>query len=103
MNENRFSDSFRAGDAGQAQSAIAWQAEHFPQVAVSLGPKDADFLRVADAWHRDSDMVERLLGYQNRFAAGMDDRVRGAHLISFYSHHLSIAAAAVYMRTGLVP
>lgn len=47
-------------------------------------------------------MIERLLDYQTRFAAGMDDRTRGAHLISFYSHHLGIAAGAVYLRAGLV-
>lgn len=82
---------------------MAWQAEHFPQVAVSLGLQDSDFLPVTDAWRRDGTMVECLLDYQNRFATGMDDRVRGAHLIAFYSHHLSIAAAAVYLRTGLVP
>ncbi|WP_455273378.1 IucA/IucC family C-terminal-domain containing protein [Rhizobium herbae] len=70
---------------------------------MSLGLKGSNFLSVTDAWRRDGGMVGCLLDYQNRFAAGMDDRVRGAHLISFYSHHLSIAAAAVCLRTGQVP
>lgn len=70
---------------------------------MSLGLEGGDFLPVTEAWRRDGDMVGCLLSYQNRFAAGMDDRVRGAHLISFYSHHLSIVAAAVYLRTELVP
>lgn len=103
MSENRVSSSFRPDDVRHAKAAIAWQAEHFPQVAVSLGREGGDFLPVNEAWHRGGDMVERLLDYQNCFAAGMDDRVRGAHLISFYSHHLGIAAAAVYLQTGLVP
>ncbi|WP_426227504.1 IucA/IucC family C-terminal-domain containing protein [Pararhizobium sp. DWP3-4] len=103
MDENRKSSSFCEGDGGQAEAAIAWQAEHFPQVAVSLGVEGGDFLPVTEAWRRDGDMVAGLLDYQNRFATGMDDRVRAAHLISFYSHHLSIAAAAVYLRTVLVP
>lgn len=60
-------------------------------------------MSITDAWCRDGEMVAHLLDYQNRFAIGMDDRVRGAHLISFYSHHLSIAAAAICLRTGLVP
>ncbi|MCV9999911.1 ferric iron reductase [Pararhizobium sp. YC-54] len=101
LDENR--DSGRIRDADGQQAAIRWQAEHFPQVAVSLGLRDSDFLPLTDAWRHDGTMVECLLDYQNRFAAGMDDRVRGAHLISFYSHHLSIAAAAVYLRTGLIP
>lgn len=100
MDENRNSANFPGADAEQAQAAIAWQAVHFPQTGLSLA--GTDFLPVTRAWHRNGEMAERLLDYQNRFAAGMDDRVRGAHLISLYSHHLSIATAAVYLRTGLV-
>ncbi len=87
----------------QAEAAIVWQAKHFPQVAASMGVKGGDFLSVTDAWRNDGGVIEWLLDYQNRFADGMDDRVRGAHLISFYSHHLSVAAGAIYLRTGLVP
>ncbi|WP_244506492.1 (2Fe-2S)-binding protein [Pararhizobium polonicum] len=47
-------------------------------------------------------MIAWLLDYQARFAAGMDERTKGAHLISFYSHHLGIAAGIIYLRTGLV-
>ncbi|WP_428429404.1 IucA/IucC family C-terminal-domain containing protein [Pararhizobium sp.] len=103
MDDNQDSGSFCEGDGGQVEAAIAWQAEHFPQVAVSLGLEGGDFLPVTEAWRHDGDMLGVLLGYQNRFATGMDDRVRAAHLISFYSHHLSIAAASIYLRTGLVP
>jgi hypothetical protein len=102
LNENRDSGSFPEGDARQADAAIAWQAEHFPQVAVSLGFEGGSFLPVTEAWSRDGGMVDGLLDYQNRFAIGMDDRVRGAHLISFYSHHLSIAAGALYLQTGVI-
>lgn len=103
MDENQDSGSFCEGGEGQAEAAIAWQAEHFPQVAVSLRLEGGDFLPVTEAWRPDGDMLAGLLDYQNRFATGMDDRVRAAHLISFYSHHLSVAAAAVYLWTGLVP
>jgi hypothetical protein len=103
LDDNQDSGSFCEGDGGQVEAAIAWQAEHFPQVAVSLGLEGGDFLPITEAWRHDGDMLGVLLGYQNRFATGMDDRVRAAHLISFYSHHLSIAAASIYLRTGLVP
>jgi hypothetical protein len=103
VDENRDSGSFKEDDGRQADAAIAWQAAHFPQVAVSREREGGGFLQVTEAWHGDGDMVECLLDYQNRFATGMDDRVKAAHLISYYSHHLSIAAAAIYLRTGLVP
>jgi Ferric iron reductase FhuF-like transporter/FhuF 2Fe-2S C-terminal domain len=103
LGDNLNSGSSRDGDAGQADAAIVWLTHHFPQVAVSLGMQGSDFLSVTDAWRRGGDMIDGLLDYQNRFATGMDDRTRGAHLISFYSHHLSIAAGFVYLRTGLVP
>lgn len=102
MYENQ--DSSRSVDAGEIAGSIAWLATRFPQVAVSQGPeRSGEFLTVNTAWHCEGGMIGRLLDYQNRFAAGMDDRVRGAHLVSFYSHHLSIAAAALHLRAGLVP
>jgi hypothetical protein len=103
LDDNRDHGRFREDDARQVADAIAWQAQHFPQVAMSQGLPGGDFVSVDQAWRRDGEMIERLLAYQNRFASGMDDRVRGAHLVSLYSHHLSVAVAAVYLRTGLVP
>lgn len=86
-----------------AQAAMAWQAQRFPQVAASLAGDGADFPLVTDVWRNDSAEIADLLHYQGRFAAGMDDRTKGAHLVAFYSHQLSIAAGALYLRTGLVP
>lgn len=103
MDENLDSDSSPDLDGKDLEGAIGWQAERFPQVAASLGLATAGFLTVTNAWRRDGGMIEGLLDYQTRFAIGMDDRTKGAHLISFYSHHLSIAAGAVYLRTGLMP
>ncbi|URK87385.1 hypothetical protein LP421_28615 [Rhizobium sp. RCAM05350] len=103
MGDNLDSGNSRDGDTRQADVVLAWLVKHFPQVAVSMGLQNSGFLPVTDAWRRDGDFVDNLLNYQNRFATGMDDRTRGAHLISFYSHHLSIVAGAVYLLTGLVP
>ncbi len=86
-----------------AQTAIAWQARRFPQVAASFAGDDADFSLANDIWRKDGTGIADLLHYQGRFAAGMDDRTKGAHLAAFYSHQLSIAAGALYLRTGLVP
>lgn len=84
-----------------AETAMAWQAETFPQVAASLGDGEG-FLSVSEAWRADSVWLADCLDHQNRFAAGMDERMRGAHLIAFYCHHLSIAVGTIYLNTGLV-
>lgn len=104
MDENP--DSGKSIDAEEKSAAVIamrWQAERFPQVAASFATDDAAFLAVTEAWCHDGAAIDGFLDYQNRFAAGMDDRTRGAHLIAFYSHHLSIAAGAIYLRTGVVP
>ncbi len=82
---------------------MAWVAERFPQVAASLGDHDTGFLNVVEAWSHDSAWLAECLQYQSHFAVGMDERTRGAHLIAFYCHHLSIAAGSVYLASGLVP
>lgn len=84
-----------------AQAAMAWQAQRFPQVAASLAGEGADFPLVTDVWRVSG--INDLMDYQGRFAAGMDDRTKGAHLVAFYSHQLSIAAGSIFLRSGLVP
>ncbi|MCV9961125.1 (2Fe-2S)-binding protein [Pararhizobium sp. BT-229] len=104
MDENP--DSGKSIDAEEKSAAVIamrWQAERFPQVAASFASDGAAFLAVTEAWGHGGTAIDGFLNYQNRFAAGMDDRTRGAHLIAFYSHHLSIAAGAIYLRTGVVP
>jgi len=104
LDENPDTDGWPASPWKEdAQAAMAWQAQRFPQVAASLAGDDADFSLVTDIWRKDSAEIADLLDYQGRFAAGMDDRTKGAHLVAFYSHQLSIAAGALYLRTGLVP
>ncbi|MEK1928263.1 MAG: (2Fe-2S)-binding protein [Pararhizobium sp.] len=103
MNENPDTGGWPASPWKEdVQAAVAWQAQRFPQVAASVGD-DADLSSVSDTWRKDSTEIADLLDYQSRFAAGMDDRTKGAHLVAFYSHQLSIAAGAIYLRTGLVP
>lgn len=87
----------------EAVLAMHWQVERFPLVATTFGDGGSDFMPAIAAWEPDTHFVDSLLEYQGRFAAGMDERTRGAHLISFYSHHLAIAAGAIYLLTGLVP
>ena len=85
----------------QVPAAAAWQAARFPQVEASVGGPLAGLLTARETWSR-VEAVDAFLDYQIRFAAGMDQRVKGAHLIAFYSHHLAIAAGAVLLQTGLV-
>ncbi|KQS97789.1 MULTISPECIES: (2Fe-2S)-binding protein [unclassified Rhizobium] len=103
MNEIRQTSSSSASCNLAAGAAITWQAENFPQVAASLDDDGTGFFSVIEAWSQGSEWLEDCLRYQNHFAVGMDERTRGAHLIAFYCHHLSIAAGAVYLTTGLVP
>jgi hypothetical protein len=84
-----------------AQAAMAWQAQRFPQVAASVADDSADFPLVTDVWRVSE--INDLIDYQGRFAAGMDDRTKGAHLVAFYSHQLSIAAGSIFLISGLVP
>lgn len=102
LDDNLDPGSSPAFDEKEIKAAMAWQAERFAHVAASQGSEMADFLPLVDAWRPDGSMIDGLLDYQTRFAAGMDDRTKGAHLISFYSHHLAIASGAVYLRTGLI-
>jgi hypothetical protein len=103
LNEIPQTDSSPASRDLAAGVAIAWQAENFPQVAASLDDDGTGFFSVIEAWSQGSEWLEDCLRYQNHFAVGMDERTRGAHLIAFYCYHLSIAAGAVYLTTGLVP
>ena len=85
----------------QVPAAAAWQTARFPQVEASVGGPLAGLLTARETWSR-VETVDAFLDYQIRFAAGMDGRVKGAHLIAFYSHHLAIAAGAILLQTGLV-
>ncbi|WP_283999247.1 IucA/IucC family C-terminal-domain containing protein [Sinorhizobium sp. 8-89] len=87
---------------GKARAAIAWLEAAFPEVACSLTP-DEDMRLPSAFWAEGSPNVETCLAYQERFAAGMDNKVRAAHLIALYSHQLSLAAAAIYLCGSLIP
>lgn len=86
----------------EARAAIAWLDAAFPEVACSLS-SDEDVLLPSAFWAEGSPDVEACLSYQERFGAGMDNKVRAAHLIAFYSYQLSLAAAAIYLCSGRVP
>ncbi|WFU46515.1 IucA/IucC family C-terminal-domain containing protein [Sinorhizobium terangae] len=95
----------KMGDAageGEARAAVAWLDAAFPEVACSLTP-DEDMQVPSAFWAEGSAGVETCLSYQERFGAGMDNKVRAAHLIAFYSHQLSLAAAAIYLYSGRIP
>ncbi|WP_234782031.1 (2Fe-2S)-binding protein [Sinorhizobium saheli] len=98
MQERQQASAKRVGE-----EVVEWLAAHFPEVACSLGPLPAGF-RSADAfWAEASADIETCLAYQDRFAAGMDDKIRAAHLIAFYSHQFSLAAGALHLLEGRVP
>jgi hypothetical protein len=84
-------------------AAIEWLAAAFPDVACSLAPSPMAFAPSAAFWAEASADVDACLAYQDRFASGMDDKIRAAHLIAFYSHQFSLAAGAIYLSGGVVP
>ncbi len=86
----------------EAAAAIEWLAASIPEVACSVATPNAHF-QSPDGFWSDSANVETCLAYQDRFASGMDDKIRAAHLIAFYSHQLSLAVGAIYLASGLVP
>ncbi|WP_223843361.1 ferric iron reductase [Sinorhizobium fredii] len=87
---------------GAAVAAIEWLAAAIPEVACSIASSDANFQSPGGFWS-EAENLETCLTYQDRFASGMDDKVRAAHLIAFYSHQLSLAAGAIHLASGLVP
>ncbi|WEX76454.1 ferric iron reductase [Sinorhizobium numidicum] len=92
-----------AASGEDAAAAIEWLAAAFPEVACSSDASAAKFIPATAFWRDASASVEACLAYQNRFASGMDDKVRAAHLIAFYSHQLSLVTVTVFLATGLVP
>lgn len=91
-----------AAGEGEARAAITWLQAEFPEVACSRAPDEG--VRLPSAfWAEASPDVETCLAYQERFGVGMDDKVRAAHLIAFYSHQLSLVSAAIYLCSSRVP
>ncbi|MCG5483769.1 (2Fe-2S)-binding protein [Sinorhizobium alkalisoli] len=89
-------------ESGGFAASIDWLTAAFPEVGCSLeGPMG--FAATAAFWAEGSTGMEACLAYQDRFASGMDDKIRAAHLIAFYCHPLGLAMGAVYLATGLVP
>ncbi|OAP47469.1 hypothetical protein ATC00_22720 [Sinorhizobium americanum] len=86
----------------EAAAAIEWLVVSVPEVDCSVATSDAHF-HSPDAFWSEPANLEACLAYQDRFASGMDDKVRAAHLVAFYSHQLSLAAGAIYLVSGVVP
>lgn len=84
-------------------AAVVWLTGAFPDVGCSLAAPQVAFTSPAVFWAEASMEVESCLAYQDRFASGMDDKIRAAHLIAFYSHQLGLAAGAIYLADGAVP
>ncbi|MCA1404614.1 (2Fe-2S)-binding protein [Ensifer sp. IC3342] len=95
-------ESEDAAGEGEVRAAVAWLEVAFPEAACTL-VLDKDMQVPSAFWAEGSPDVETCLSYQERFGAGMDDKVRAAHLIAFYSHQLSLVAAAIYLCSGRVP
>lgn len=91
-----------AAGRDRVAAAVEWLVAAMPEVACSVATPDASFNSPDDFWSEAAN-VETCLAYQDRFAAGMDDKIRAAHLIAFYSHQFSLAAGAIYLASGLVP
>lgn len=93
-----------AGEAlrRSALGAIARLQPSFPEVGFSLEAADDDFLSEARFWSEEGVGLEAGLAYQDRFAEGMDDKIRAAHLIAFYSNQLALALGSLYLGAGIV-
>ncbi len=89
-------------ESGSFAAAIDWLTTAFREVACSLG-SPTGFSATAAFWAEGSTEMEACLAYQDRFASGMDDKIRAAHLIAFYCHRLGLATGAIYLAAGLVP
>jgi hypothetical protein len=72
-------------------------------VACSFAAGAAGFRSFPAFWAEASADLETVLAYQDHFASGMDDKIRAAHLIAFYSHQFGLAAGAIYLVGGVVP
>ncbi len=82
-------------------AALQRLAATFPHVAVSIGPGEDGFYPASVAWDADTGDIGSYLAYQTRFANGMDERTRAAHLAAFYSHQFSIVAVFLYLAAGI--
>ncbi len=84
------------GDAAGPQSAPARVGD----AVLSFGAADSSFLPVDTAW---AAWLDDWLSYQQNFGAGTDERIRAAHLMTFYAHHLACVAAGLFLTDGVVP
>ena len=57
---------------------------------------------MSGAWDARTGQIDTYLSYQTRFAEGMDERTRAAHLIALYSHQFSLAVVSVYLMADMV-
>ncbi|WP_083223726.1 MULTISPECIES: (2Fe-2S)-binding protein [unclassified Ensifer] len=85
-----------------ALGAIARLQPSFPEVGFSLEAAGDDFLAEARFWSEQGVGLEAGLAYQDRFAEGMDDKIRAAHLIAFYGNQLALALGSLYLGAGIV-
>ena len=74
----------------------------FPEVGFSLDAAGDDGLSEVQFWAEDGAGLEAVLAYQDRFAVGMDDKIRAAHLIAYYGNQLALALGSLYLGAGIV-
>ncbi|WP_244610908.1 (2Fe-2S)-binding protein [Ensifer sp. M14] len=74
----------------------------FPEVGFSLDDAGDGCLSEAQFWAEDGAGLDAGLAYQDCFAAGMDDKIRAAHLIAFYGNQLALALGSLYLGAGIV-
>ncbi|WP_246707621.1 (2Fe-2S)-binding protein [Ensifer oleiphilus] len=92
-------------DMAQRRSALHVLARlqpFFPEVGFSLDAAGNDCLSEVQFWAEDGAGLEAGLAYQDCFAIGMDDKIRAAHLIAFYSNQLALALGSLYLGAGIV-
>lgn len=91
-----------AAQRRHALDVLARLQPFFPEVGFSLDAAGDDGLSEAQFWAEDGAGLEAGLAYQDRFAVGMDDKIRAAHLIAFYSNQLALALGSLYLGAGIV-
>lgn len=82
--------------------AIARLQPCFPEVGFSLAAAGDDCFSEAQFWVEGGEGLDTGLAYQDCFGAGMDDKVRAAHLIAFYGNQLALALGGLYLGAGIV-
>lgn len=74
------------------QSTVS--SQRITEALLSFDDVDTSFRPIETAW---AEKLDDWLAYQHNFGTGPDERIRAAHLMTFYAHHLGAVAGDVFL------